>query len=190
MSSFVQPALSSFALVLVSEMGDKTQLLAFSLAARFKKPGWVLLGILIATLTNHFLASYFGSWISEHVPPRTMAAILAILFLVFGFWILKPDVSDEVEHRSNASALWTTAGLFFLAEFGDKTQLVTIALAAKFHSVLLVSLGTTLGMMVADGMAVLLGQHLTDRVPINWVRRFAAGFYFIFGMVSAFKALA
>lgn len=188
MAYFFKTIFSSFGLVLVGEMGDKTQLLAFSLAARFKKPGWVMFGILIATLANHFLASYFGSWISEHVPPRAMAIFLAIIFIVFGIWALKPDAPQGFEQRSNASAFWTTVVLFFCAEFGDKTQLATIALAAKFQSVYLVLIGTTLGMLGADGIAVFMGERFADRIPMNFVRRFAAGFYFIFGVVSAVQA--
>lgn len=184
MPSF-EPILSSFGLVFMGEMGDKTQLLAFSLAARFKKPGWVMLGILIATLANHFLATYFGAYLSQQISPRAMAFVLAILFLGFGVWVLKPDAPCEVKECSNASALWTTGALFFCAEFGDKTQLATIALAAKFQSIYLVLIGTTLGMLGADGLAVYLGERFSERIPMVWVRRFAASFYFIFAILSA-----
>ncbi len=180
---------SSFALVALSEMGDKTQLLAFSLAAKFKQPWMIMAGILVATLANHALASSLGGWISANVDPRLMAIILAITFFAFGIWTLKPDTHEDSGEAPKYGAFVTTTILFFLAEMGDKTQLATVALAARFQSVILVTAGTTLGMMVADGLAVLLGDRLAHRAQSRWLRWAAASIFFLFGALSALSAL-
>jgi Ca2+/H+ antiporter, TMEM165/GDT1 family len=180
---------SSFTLVAASEMGDKTQLLAFSLASRFRRPWTVMAGILMATLANHALASSVGMWISAYVPPRVMAGILAATFIGFGLWTLRPDTLDDDEKPTRFGPLLTTAALFFLAEMGDKTQFATIALGARFHSTVTVTLGTTLGMMASDGLAVFLGDRLSSKVQGRWLRVFAACLFFVFGMVSAWSAL-
>ena len=185
----MQAILSSFILVAVSEMGDKTQLLAFSLASRFRKPWHVMLGIFVATIANHALASSAGFWLSVHVPPRAMAGILALTFIAFGLWTLKPDTLDEEQKPSRFGPVVTTAILFFLAEMGDKTQLATVALGARFQSALQVTLGTTLGMMVTDGLAVFLGDRLAGRVQMKWLRWTAAGLFFFFGLLSLVTAL-
>ena len=167
---------SSFALVAASEMGDKTQLLAFSLASRFRRPWTVMASV--------------GSWISAHVPDRTMAGILAATFIGFGVWTLRPDTLDNDDDRpSRFGPLLTTAVLFFLAEMGDKTQFATVALGARFHSAFTVTLGTTLGMLATDGLAVFLGDRLADKVQGRWLRIVAACLFFVFGIASAWKAL-
>ena len=173
--------LNSFLLVAVSEMGDKTQLLAFSLAARFKKPWPVMGGILAATLLNHGLAAFSGEWISHAFRPDILSYSLGAAFIAFGFWTLKPDSLDEKPHHPKLGAFLTTAILFFLAEMGDKTQLATIALGAKYQSALLVTLGTTLGMLATDGLAVFLGEKLAEKVQMAYVRWIAAGLFFLFG---------
>ena len=179
---------SSFFLVAISEMGDKTHLLAFSLAARFKSPWTIMAGILTATVFNHALASSLGSWVSAHVPARVMAGLLAAAFIGFGLWTLKPDSFEGKESKSGRGAYLTTVVLFFLAEMGDKTQLATMALAAKFGSVLWVTTGTTLGMLASDGLAVFVGEKLAERVSMTWLRRAAAGLFFVFGVWSAVQA--
>jgi len=179
---------SSFALVAVSEMGDKTQLLAFSLAGRFRRPWTVMAGILVATLANHGLASSLGVWISAHIPQRVMAGVLAATFVAFGLWTLRPDTLDEDEKPSRFGPFVTTAVLFFLAEMGDKTQLATVALAARFHSAVMVTIGTTLGMMASDGLAVFLGEKLSSRVQGRWLRIAAACLFFLFGLASLWAA--
>jgi putative Ca2+/H+ antiporter (TMEM165/GDT1 family) len=181
---------SSFALVAASEMGDKTQLLAFSLAARFKRPWPVLAGIFVATLLNHALASTLGSFIASQVSPRAMDIALAVLFIVFGVWTLKPDTLDEDEKKGKFGPFLTTVILFFLAEMGDKTQFATIALAAEFRSPILVTVGTTLGMMVTDGLAVFLGDRFAHKVQMHWIRYFAASLFLIFGIYSAYRAFS
>lgn len=183
-----QPIISSFALVAASEMGDKTQLLAFSLAGKFRRPWTVMAGILVATIANHTLAATVGVWIASKVSPRVMAGILAATFVLFGLWTLRPDTLDEGERPSRLGPFLTTAVLFFLAEMGDKTQLATVALAARYHALVSVTIGTTAGMLVADGLAVALGDRLASRVQGRWVRVGAASLFFVFGALSAWKA--
>jgi putative Ca2+/H+ antiporter (TMEM165/GDT1 family) len=185
----VNAILSSFLLVAAAEMGDKTQLLALSLAARFRRPWTVMGGILLATLANHALAAGVGTWVSIHVPPRLLAAGLAALFITFGFWALIPDKASEEGRPTRLGPFLTSAVLFFLVEMGDKTQLATMALGARFQSVVLVTIGTTLGMMVADGLAVLLGDRLATRLQARWIRWVAAALFFAFGLAAAWSAL-
>jgi putative Ca2+/H+ antiporter (TMEM165/GDT1 family) len=184
-----QAVAGSFALVAISEMGDKTQLLAFSLAARFKKPIPVMGGILVATILNHGLASSVGQWVSDRVPANIMAFILAAMFIGFGIWTLKPDEMDEVDDSPKFGAFLTTAFLFFLAEMGDKTQLATVALAARYHSVATVTVGTTMGMMLSDGLAVFLGEKLAGTAQMKWIRWAAAGLFLVFGVASLIAGL-
>ncbi len=185
----LQTVVTSFLLVAASEMGDKTQLLALTLASRYRRPWVVMSGILVATLANHTLASALGSWISAHVPPRVMAGLLAATFVGFGLWTLVPDTLAEGERRARFGPFVTTAVLFFLAEMADKTQLATVALAAEFRSVALVTAGTTLGMLASDGLAVFLGDRLAARVPMKVLRRVAAGLFFAFGAWSLWTAI-
>jgi putative Ca2+/H+ antiporter (TMEM165/GDT1 family) len=185
----MEPTVSSFVLVAVSEMGDKTQLLAFSLASRYRRPWVVMAGILVATVLNHALAASVGSWVSAHVPPRVMAGILAATFVGFGLWTLRPDTLEESRGPSGLGPFLTTTVLFFLAEMADKTQLATVALAARYQSIVAVTVGTTLGMLVSDGLAVFLGEKLAERVSMKAIRRVAAGIFIAFGVVSAWAAL-
>jgi putative Ca2+/H+ antiporter (TMEM165/GDT1 family) len=184
----IEAIIASFALVAASEMGDKTQLLAFSLAGRFRRPWTVMAGILVATLANHTLASSLGAWISLRVPTRVMAGVLAATFIGFGLWTLRPDSLEESDRPARFGPFLTTAVLFFLAEMGDKTQLATVALAARFQSALMVTIGTTLGMMASDGLAVFLGDRLASRVQGRWLRTVAASLFFVFGGLSAWAA--
>lgn len=186
----MEAILSSFALVAISEMGDKTQLLAFSLATRYRKPWVIMAGIFCATVLNHALASTFGSWISSHVSPRWMAGILAFTFIAFAAWTLKPDTLEEDDKPSRFGPFLTTCFLFFLAEIGDKTQLATVALAAKFSSAVWVTLGTTMGMMVTDGLAVFLGEKIAAKVQMKWIRWIAASLFFLFGILSLVAAIS
>jgi putative Ca2+/H+ antiporter (TMEM165/GDT1 family) len=145
----LETLISSFSLVAVSEMGDKTQLLAFSLAARFRKPLPIFAGIFFATVANHALAAGAGSWISSHIGPKTMAVTLGVLFIAFGAWTLKPDTLEDSNHPHNLGPFFTTLILFFIAEMGDKTQLATVALGARYSLPVWVTVGTTIG--TADG---------------------------------------
>lgn len=186
----LETLLSSFTLVAVSEMGDKTQLLAFSLAARFRRPVPVLMGILVATLLNHAMASTAGSWGAVYFTTKNLSMVLGILFIVFGIWTLKPDTLEERKDKKDWGPFLTTLVLFFVAEMGDKTQFATVALGAKFQSIFLVTIGTTLGMMVTDGLAVLLGDKIAHKVQRKQIRIFAAVLFFGFGIWSLVDAFS
>lgn len=174
--------LNSFLLVFISEMGDKTQLLALILAAKFRKPIPILFGILAATLLNHALASYAGSYITNFFSPQTLKWILALSFIGFGAWMLIPDKADGLQQNYKWGPFMTTLVAFFFAEMGDKTQLATVALGAKYAAPLAVTLGTTLGMMGADGLAVLFGYKLTEKISMTWIHRAASAIFILFGI--------
>lgn len=176
--------LSSFALVALSEMGDKTQLLAFSLASRFRSPWKILGGIFFSTLLSHLLAAFLGSWIAEHISPDVMRWVVAVTFIGFGLWTLRPEEEEEEKKRTWGGAFLTSAVLFFFAELGDKTQLATAALAAKYGSPLLVVAGTVPAMTLVNALGVFLGKTLTERVPMKWIRRGAAAVFIGFGIWS------
>lgn len=173
---------NSFLLVFVSEMGDKTQLLALVLAARFKKPIPIMMGILVATILNHALASYAGSFITGLVSANALKWILASTFVGFGLWMLIPDKDDGFEDKHKWGPFLTTTVAFFFAEMGDKTQLATVALGAKFAAPLMVTFGTTLGMLGADGLAVFFGHKFTEKIPMKLVHRIASGLFILFGI--------
>lgn len=176
--------LNSFLLVFAGEMGDKTQLLALILVSRFKKPWTIMAGIFVATILNHALASYAGDWVSSLVTPETMRWILGAIFLIFAGWILIPDKDDGLDKDENGhGAFITTTITFFLAENGDKTQLATIALAAKFMAPIAVTFGTTLGMLASNALAVFLGEKLMKKIPMNYIRIFASALFAIFGVL-------
>lgn len=174
----------STALVTLAEMGDKTQLLSFVLAAKLKRPWPIIAGIAVATLANHFLAGWIGAWIASLVSPPTMKWIVAISFFVFGVWALVPDKFDASREYSGGSVFLTTLVAFFLVEMGDKTQLATVALAAKYPSLIAVVLGTTLGMLLANAPAVWLGERLAQRVNMTLMRRIAAALFFLLGVLT------
>jgi putative Ca2+/H+ antiporter (TMEM165/GDT1 family) len=179
---------ASFAVVALAEMGDKTQLIAFSLATRYRRPWVVMLGILIATTLNHALASSFGALLAAWMPARVLAWVLALGFVGFGVWTLVPDRPEApAERRWNP--LLATSVIFFLAEMGDKTQLATVALGARYAAPVAVTAGTTLGMLAADGLAVFAGARLAARLPMTLVRRIAAALFFVFGAAALARAL-
>lgn len=171
-------------------MGDKTQLLALVLASRFRKPWAIMAGILCATLLNHGLASYAGGWLSTSVSSRHLAWALAAIFFVFAFWILIPDKDEGLKLEPRFGAFLTTLVAFFFAEMGDKTQLATVALGARFNAPLLVTVGTTAGMLAADGLAVFLGEKLTEKIPLKYIRYFASALFFIFGLYILYGAMS
>ncbi len=166
---------TSTAVVAIAEIGDKTQLLAIVLAARFRKPLPIVLGILAATLLNHALAAGFGYLVAQWLTGRTFQIVLGVAFIAMAAWALVPDKEDEgAAQRSAGGVFLTTLIAFFLVEIGDKTQIATSLLAAKFHDVALVTVGTTLGMMLANVPAVFLGEAVTRLVPLKVVRVAAA----------------
>jgi Ca2+/H+ antiporter, TMEM165/GDT1 family len=179
----VEAVISSFLLVASTEFGDKTQLLAFVLATRFKKPWAVISGIFVATVLNHFLAASLGNWVAQQISPQTMKWILAGTFFAFAVWILIPDKDEGGGEGSKYGAFLTTVIAFFMAEMGDKTQLSTVALAAKYPSLLAVTVGTTMGMMFSDGLAVFFGEAITQKIPMKWIRIASAILFVVFGAI-------
>lgn len=169
----------------LAEIGDKTQLLALVMAARFRKPVPIILGILVATLVNHAGAGALGAWITSQVPPEVMRWVLGGGFIAMALWMLVPDKLDEDEikgmNRTQLGVFGTTVVAFFLAEMGDKTQIATVALAARFHDLTSVVAGTTLGMMIANVPAVLLGEVAARTLPVRLVHVVAA---VIFGVIG------
>ncbi len=180
--------LNSFLLILASEMGDKTQLLALVLASRFGKPWTIMAGILVATLLNHGLASWLGQFLASRVSEQMLSWGLAAIFFVFAVWILIPDKDEELKEIGHFGAFVTTTIAFFLAEMGDKTQLATVALGANYASPWLVTFGTTLGMLAADGLAVFFGKSLTQRIDMKWIRIGAALLFLAFGVGILLRA--
>lgn len=179
----------SAGVVALAEMGDKTQLLSLMLAARYPKQALAIIaGIFIATIANHACAAFLGHWLTTVVSPDVMRWILGLSFLGIGFWLLVPDHLDEAAGSKAADRAWQvfllTVGLFFLAEMGDKTQIATIALGARYDDVVSVTVGTTLGMMLANAPAVWIGQKFTQRLPIKWVHAVAAVTFIAIGIAT------
>ena len=182
--------LISTGVVALAEIGDKTQLLALVLAARFRKPVPIILGILVATLANHALAGAVGSWVATAVGPELMRWILGISFIAMAVWILVPDkVDEQQDEQPRWGVFGTTLIAFFLLEMGDKTQIATIALAAKYASLTAVVAGTTAGMMLANVPAVLLGEVAARKLPLKLVRGIAAALFLVIGLVVLWKGL-
>jgi putative Ca2+/H+ antiporter (TMEM165/GDT1 family) len=185
----VEALFTSLGMVAVAEMGDKTQLLSFVLAARFRGQHWpIIVGIFVATVFNHALAALAGDWIAKVLDPDVLRWVLGLSFLAFAGWALIPDTLDEPERSvSSHGAFLATLVMFFLAEMGDKTQLATVALGAKYASLAAVTAGTTLGMMAANVPAVLLGDTLAKRFPLDKMRFVAAALFAIFGVLILLK---
>lgn len=182
--------LVSTSVVALAEIGDKTQLLSLILAARFRKPLPIVLGILVATLLNHALAGALGAWLSTLFTPETLDWIMGISFIAMGLWILVPDKLDEQDvavPQKQMGVFFATLFAFFLAEMGDKTQFATIALAAQYHQVLMVVLGTTLGMMLVNVPAVYLGYRFANRLPTKLVHSIAAVIFVTIGVWTLVK---
>jgi len=180
----MEALLVSTSIVALAEMGDKTQLLSFVLAAKLKRKVPILLGITVATLANHFLAGYVGAWLASLVSPRILTWVIAISFFAFGAWALKPDTLEEDQELRGAGVFMTTLIAFFLVEMGDKTQLATVALAARYESLVAVVAGTTLGMVIANAPAVWMGEALAHRVNMKWMRWVAAALFVVLGVLT------
>ena len=181
----MEALLVSTGVVALAEIGDKTQLLAILLAARFRAPLPIILGIFAATAVNHGLAALVGNAAGDFLTPDVLRLILAVSFLAMAAWMLLPDRLDEGPKMfGRLGAFGATAISFFLIEMGDKTQLATVALAAHYHSVVLVAAGTTLGMMVADVPAVYLGEIVTRKIPLAWVRAAAAIVFLLLALLA------
>ena len=180
--------LVSTGVVALGEMGDKTQLLAIILAARFRKPLPIILGILVATLANHAAAAWVGDWVAQALGPQLLRWVVGGSFLAVAVWMLIPDKIDEDDHPDKLrwGVFGTTVLAFFLAEMGDKTQIATVALAARYHDLLPVVAGTTFGMMLANVPAVFMGDQIAKRVSMRLVHGIAA---FIFGVLGVLTLL-
>ena len=179
----MEALLTSTAVVALAEIGDKTQLLAIVLATRFQRPLPIVAGIFVATIANHFLAALVGSQVASILDGQWFRYAIAASFIVMAAWTLIPDKLDDDEHKpARFGAFITTLIAFFLVEMGDKTQIATVALGARFHDVLPVTMGTTLGMMTANVPAVFVGHELLKYVPLNIVRMIAAVLFLVIGL--------
>jgi Ca2+/H+ antiporter, TMEM165/GDT1 family len=175
--------LVSTGVVALAEIGDKTQLLAFILAAKFRRPMPIILGILVATLLNHGFAGAIGAWLPALVAPDAMRWILGVSFLAMAGWTLIPDkFSEEDAKLARMGVFGATLVAFFLAEMGDKTQIATVALSAHYQALVAVVMGTTLGMMIANVPAVILGDRIADKVPVRTVHMVAAAIFALLGL--------
>ncbi|HEY4369474.1 MAG TPA: TMEM165/GDT1 family protein [Steroidobacteraceae bacterium] len=180
----MQAFLVSLGVVALAEIGDKTQLLALVLAAKYRRPVPIILGILVATLVNHGLAGAVGAWLSATIGPVAMRWILGISFIAMAIWTLIPDRYEEENPRPPRFGIFgTTVISFFLLEMGDKTQIATIALAAKYTSLFAVVAGTTVGMLLANVPAVLLGEVAARKLPMRVVHGIAAAIFLVLGIL-------
>ena len=181
--------LVSTGIVALAEIGDKTQLLAFILAAKFRKPLPIVLGILVATVANHAMAGALGAWITSLVGPETLRWVLGVSFIAMAIWTLIPDKFDEEDaNLARFGVFGTTLLAFFLAEMGDKTQVATVALAAQYQAFFAVVAGTTCGMMIANVPAVFLGDRIANRMPVRLVHSVAAAIFALLGIATLFGA--
>ncbi|MFM8480926.1 MAG: TMEM165/GDT1 family protein [Gammaproteobacteria bacterium] len=180
----------STGVVALAEIGDKTQLLAFILAARFKRPLPIILGILVATLVNHGIAGALGAWITATVSPDILRWVLGLSFIGMAIWTLIPDKIEDEETRiaQKWGVFGATLVTFFLAEMGDKTQIATVAMAAHYATPVLVVIGTTLGMLIADVPAVFVGDKLASRIPMKLVHSVAAMIFALLGIATLLGA--
>ena len=170
-------------------MGDKTQLLAFILAAKFRKPMPIILGIFVATLVNHALAGAVGAWLTTLLSPGTLRWVLGLSFLAMAVWTLIPDKLDEDDTRLKGFGVFgTTLVAFFLAEMGDKTQIATVAMAAQYRTMVPVVMGTTVGMMIANVPAVIVGDRIAERMPVRLVHAIAATIFAVLGVATLLGA--
>jgi len=182
--------LVSTGVVALAEIGDKTQLLAFILAARFKKPVPIILGILVATVVNHGLAGALGAWITSAISPGILRWVLGLSFIGMAVWTLIPDEieDDETKIAGRFGVFGATLITFFLAEMGDKTQIATVAMAAHYATPVTVVLGTTLGMLIADVPAVFIGDKLASKIPMKLVHGIAAAVFAVLGSATLLGA--
>ncbi len=179
----------STGIVALAEIGDKTQLLAFLLAAKFRKPVPIVLGILVATLANHAFAAALGAWINTLIGPDVMRWVLGISFIAMAGWTLIPDKLDDEESSLGKYGVFaTTLVAFFLAEMGDKTQIATVALAARYDAVIAVVAGTTVGMMIANVPAVYFGERIANKISLKLVHGIAAALFLALGVATLLGA--
>lgn len=180
--------LASLIFVVLAEMGDKTQLLAMAFASRYR---WqtVMWGVFVATLANHLLAVLAGNWLTQFIPIHYIQIAASASFILFGLWTIKGDSLDNEDKRFNFSPFWTVTIAFFFAEMGDKTQLATVALAAKYMSIFPVWMGTTTGMLIADAIGIVIGIVLGKKIPERFIKWFAALIFIAFGIIGLYGAI-
>lgn len=183
---FLTGYLASLAFVVLAEMGDKTQLLAMAFASRYR---WqtVMWGVLVATLFNHFLAVVAGNYLTSFMPICYVHIAASASFILFGLWTLRGDRLEGEDRRFNYGPFWTVTVAFFIAEMGDKTQLATVALAARYESIIPVWLGTTSGMLVADAFGIIIGIVLGKKIPERLIKWFAALVFIAFGIIGLYQ---
>lgn len=186
----MESLLVSTGVVALAEIGDKTQLLAFILAARFKKPVPIIMGILLATIVNHGLAGALGAWITATVSPDILRWVLGLSFIAMAIWTLIPDEieEDETKIAKRLGVFGATLITFFFAEMGDKTQIATVAMAAHYAAPVMVVIGTTLGMLIADVPAVFVGDKLAAKIPMKLVHSIAAAIFALLGIATLLGA--
>lgn len=183
----MEALLISTGIVALAEMGDKTQLLSLVLAARFRKPWPIVAGILVATIANHALAGALGAWVTSVLGPDTLRWVLGLSFIAMAVWMLIPDQLDdggETGALARFGVFGTTVVVFFLAEMGDKTQIATVMLAARYTEWVWVVVGTTLGMLLANAPVVWLGEHLVRKIPLKTVHRVSAVIFALLGVLA------
>jgi putative Ca2+/H+ antiporter (TMEM165/GDT1 family) len=180
--------LASVIFVVLAEMGDKTQLLAMAFASRYR---WqtVLSAVFVATLVNHFFAVVAGSYLTRFMPMQYVQIAASASFILFGLWTIRGDTLEGEDRRFNFSPFWTVAVAFFIAEMGDKTQLATVALATKYSNIIVVWLGTTTAMIIADAIGIIIGIVLGKKIPERFVKWFAAIIFMIFGVIGLYQYL-
>jgi len=183
----IEAFLVSLSTVSIAEMGDRTQLLSLVLAAKFRKPWQITLGVLLATIANHAAAGLIGVWFGRVFTPTVVNLIVGLSLVAMAVWTLKPDTLES-ESVSGKSAFLATLAAFFIAEIGDKTQIATIALAAAYRSLFAVVAGTTLGMMAANIPVIFLGSGFASRLPLRQIHVAAATLFFVLGFVFLFRA--
>ncbi|WP_200929718.1 TMEM165/GDT1 family protein [Pseudomonas taeanensis] len=178
-------------IVALAEIGDKTQLLALLLAARFRRPWPIIGGIVVATLANHFVAAAAGNWVASLFSPATLSWMLTASFVAVALWTLIPDQLDDDENTrlKRYGPFLTTLVAFFIAEMGDKTQVATVVLAAQYPHLLWVVIGTTLGMLIANVPVVLAGNFAAERLPLTLIRRLAASAFAALALYAGYQAL-
>ena len=182
--------LSSFSIVAIAEIGDKTQLLSILLAARFRVFWPILAGVFIATLLNHALVAWLGSTLGSALDPQTLTLGVSLLFIAIAFWALIPDNAPDTAHSGTANAFTASLIAFFIAEMGDKTQLATLTLGAQYSQTWVVILGTTLGMLAANAPAIWFGESLLKKIPLKAVRIIACVMFLAFGMMGLLRYYA
>jgi putative Ca2+/H+ antiporter (TMEM165/GDT1 family) len=182
-SPVLDAILTSLGLVFIAEIGDKTQILALLLAARFQRPWAVIGGMIVAVILNHALAVGLGFVVADTIPAAWLHWAVAIMFIAMAVWLLVPDTAELSESRDRQrNAFLASLIAFFIAEMGDKTQIATIALAARYHSMLLVMIGSSIGMLLADAPVIWFGEKITQRIPGKLLRRVSAALFAVFGI--------